>query len=285
MNINELILNAIKSIDYGDTESAKKFIEKALELDPNNTLAKYIRDKIYDLEPHMGCCNFMLGNFERAAYTKDTFPEETHICFLQPYRRAMALVELGEYDKALKALDDLIKVKKDFVPAWRQKAVLLETLGRYEEALKCIDVILSLNSFDIFALYLKGKILKQLGRFKEALEYLYKAVNLNKDLILAYKDIAYCELIIGNYRNALEWLNKYLEKVPNDNEALFYLALAYEGLKEDEKAIKILDKVIKRAKNKNLLLYKNAILLKAKILERNGKLDEAIELYNKALEK
>ncbi len=157
-------------------------------------------------------------------------------------------------------------------------------MGRFEEALTCIEKVIELGGKNSASWMLKGEILENLGKLKEALKAYYVALELNKNLKFLYKKVGYLELTQGNYNEAIKYLGEYLNNY-KDVEGKYYLALAYEKTKDYKKALDLYSEVIEELENKkiNEVILTNSLIRKAKLLEILGKLEEALELYNKAL--
>ena len=61
------------------------------------------------------------------------------------FGEARCLESSGEFEKALKAFDESIKLNPDFAKAWYYKAVLLYRLGRKDEAAECSKKVVELK--------------------------------------------------------------------------------------------------------------------------------------------
>ena len=69
-----------------------------------------------------------------------------------------------------------------------------------------------------------------------------------------------------------------LKKFPNSMHLLNYQAMAYSALKKDRKALESYQKIIKKDPSLAGPYYNMGIILK-----RNGRVEEAIDSYNKAI--
>lgn len=65
----------------------------------------------------------------------------------------------------------------------------------------------------------------------------------------------------GNLNKAIDCFLKVLELDPNNTKALFYLSIAYMDLSKFEKALEVLDNLLK-IDSSHALAYKNRALIK-----------------------
>ncbi|ADG13816.1 Tetratricopeptide TPR_2 repeat protein [Methanocaldococcus infernus ME] len=305
--IKELI-DAIEYADKGENKKAIELLNSILKKDPENFLANYILGIIYKLEGdfekanecfekiflnnfsqlscnNLICVNFILGNAHKVLYYAEKLEKTKKKCVcVSNFHKALIYMESMEYEKALEELDKLLEVNNKFILAWRFKAEIYKNLGRFEEALTCIEKVIELGGKNSASWMLKGEILENLGKLKEALKAYYVALELNKNLKFLYKKVGYLELTQGNYNEAIKYLGEYLNNY-KDVEGKYYLALAYEKTKDYKKALDLYSEVIEELENKkiNEVILTNSLIRKAKLLEILGKLEEALELYNKAL--
>ena len=89
--------------------------------------------------------------------------------------RADILSNLGQYDKAEKALYEILQIQPDFTDAMGCIARIYMDKHDYDNALKTCDKILRLDEKDDMGLYYKAESLYELGYFKESHDYLVKA--------------------------------------------------------------------------------------------------------------
>jgi len=96
----------------------------------------------------------------------------------------------------------------------------------------------------------------------------------------------------GNFQDAINQYEKAIEYDPSYAKAYYGQALAYKKLNNDDKALEACDKAIEAAMNANDLktldkaekLAHNILLVKGADANSKGEYNEAIELFNKAVE-
>jgi len=82
--------------------------------------------------------------------------------------KGLALSAQGEYDDAIKAYDEAIRLDPNLVETWSNKGVALAILGKYDEAIQALDEAIRLNPNYAAAWNNKGPVLEALGRTTEA---------------------------------------------------------------------------------------------------------------------
>lgn len=150
-------------------------------------------------------------------------------------------------DSRLSLLDAISRMLEDY-PDDEQlkfsKAVLLEQSGQLEEALTMADELLE-NKKNINVIILKVNALRDLHRAEDAVEFLRSAVDElpdNRRLRLLYARFLFATNRLDDARSQYEWV---LERVPNDGDILFALALIALEQKQDETAKQYLDKMVR----------------------------------------
>ena len=89
-----------------------------------------------------------------------------------------ALLELGQFEDALKCYGRAIKLRPDLARAWVGRGAALVALGRFQEALECYDRAIELKPDDAEAWSNKGATLAKLEREEEAKSALEQATRL-----------------------------------------------------------------------------------------------------------
>jgi len=114
------------------------------------------------------------------------------------------LIDQGNIDQGILALDRAIELNNSYSAAWYLKIFTLANYCRYGEAIDAANESLKINSRDASLWYQKAQILEMYG---EDLQ-----IN-NKDVVITDSDISHIDSMYGE---ALECLNKSLELNPSD---------------------------------------------------------------------
>ncbi len=161
------------------------------------------------------------------------------------------LDKLGKHDEAVEYHERAIKISPDMDYYHYALGHALAKIGKMEEGLEEVNISLDLNSNYEKALFVKADILRMLGRVDECLETIDEILKINLHFAEAWK-------MRGRI---LEEYDKYEES-----------RLSYE------EALKAYEKNFKRFNDISSLLSKGALL------EEVGRLEEALETYDKLLD-
>jgi len=93
------------------------------------------------------------------------------------YGKAIEKIGDGEYEEAIKYLDEAIKENENDVRAWIAKATALMDMKDYENATQILDKVIAMDENDDFVVALKGIALYETG--KDGSEFLDRALKMN----------------------------------------------------------------------------------------------------------
>jgi protein O-mannosyl-transferase len=219
----------------------------------------------------------------------------------------------GELDKAELAYKKLLEFHPDSMLAHRMLWGILEKQGRGMEAEDHIDFVLSDNSLNVIALNQKGLILYESEKYGQAEDLFKKAIeNFPSDpelhfnlgmtlqktgrLDLAFKSFAKAaeikfdfamaydrmgQILYGksNYKGAMEMYDKAINAHSGLGEIYCDMGNVFFAQNDFEKA----DKYYKKAIELDKTIYE-AIYNQCVIVEKNNKMQEAIDCYSKCLD-
>ncbi|MDM7913323.1 MAG: tetratricopeptide repeat protein, partial [Methanotrichaceae archaeon] len=99
-----------------------------------------------------------------------------------------ALAELGNYEEAVKALDNATKLSPQDKHIWMSKGLILSAhLGRYNESIEAYERAIHIDPGDADAWFGKGATLNKTGRYEEAIKSLDRATELDPKSVAAWK--------------------------------------------------------------------------------------------------
>ncbi len=138
------------------------------------------------------------------------------------YKKAIGLLETGEYEESVKCLDNELQVSKDDPDACYAKAIALFALGQYIESVECFN-----RSYEIkYGQYLKtlnqAKSLKDHKKMEQVVKY-YDIINKIEPLqfnFWFYRGLALHQ--IKKYNEAIESYDNALETKPKDPAIIIY---------------------------------------------------------------
>ncbi len=105
------------------------------------------------------------------------------------FNKGRALDDLGEYDEAIEAYDEAIRLNPNYAKAWFNKGLSLDDLGKYDEAVKAYDEAIRLDPNNAaMAWNNKGISLDDLGKYDEAIEAYDEAIKLDPNYAKAWNN-------------------------------------------------------------------------------------------------
>lgn len=184
------------------------------------------------------------------------------------------------YEMAITLLDEAILLNPELAELhyWRGK------VATHDLNQESLDVAITLFSEAIRikpdyadAYFERGKVYVQKGEFKEGKIDLLEAVKLNPNLKEAYSLLAQIELIEGNDEKAMEYLNKITHKEGDDRYYYSLGKILYNAGKYQQ-AIEQFNKTIEKNK-----YFVDAYVYKAHSLAKLGLYEDAIDNLKKAV--
>ncbi|HOI69131.1 MAG TPA: tetratricopeptide repeat protein [Methanothrix sp.] len=94
----------------------------------------------------------------------------------------------GEYDEAILAYDEAIRLEPEDAAAWNNKGNALDDLGRYDEAILAYDEAIRLDPEFAVAWYNKGNALRDVGKYDEAIKAYDQAISINPQYANAWNN-------------------------------------------------------------------------------------------------
>lgn len=306
-NLNSLIQQALRYFNENKIEEAKKFFEKVIHLDKNNSDALHGLGVIFgQLGNHIKASEYFL----QAVKLK---PKNLTINI----NLANALLELGENEKAIIYYDYAINIDANLSSSWCNKGIALKNLKKYDQATNCFKQSLLLDKYNEKAYFNLGSVYRSTKLFDEGIElfetalkifnssnileviytnlsnlfldikgshfgedyslvrnYSKKALDINAKNYIALNNLAMSNLFEMNYDLAASQLEDAIRSNPNFAAAHRNLGGLYNHLGKNELAEKYLKNSIKLEPanvSKNFLL--------SEVLLSQNKFSEAWEYY------
>ncbi|WP_191963452.1 tetratricopeptide repeat protein [Pseudotamlana haliotis] len=151
------------------------------------------------------------------------------------YSLGCVRLDLGEYDKAIKDFDKVIKTVPGQPKTYALRASAHMALENYQQALNDYSAAIYIegNSENY---YNRGAFFMELKRYQDANNDLTNAILLDKNNPFAYFYRGACSLFLGKDKAAISDLENVLKFDSKDFDAELGLAIAYVNLKDNEKA-------------------------------------------------
>ncbi len=136
---------------------------------------------------------------------------------------------MGQFTAAEPTLIKASQLAPKDTAALAQLSVLYLRTGQYERARAALQRMAEVNPKDADTFVNLGVTLNQLGRAEEAAAALHKAVALNPTLPLAQFNLGLTEMNLKRYDEAIAAFSRTTKLAPNDAEAWIWLANAYQS--------------------------------------------------------
>jgi tetratricopeptide (TPR) repeat protein len=147
------------------------------------------------------------------------------------YQRGTVLIDLGQYQSAIAAFDQLLKLRPHYAPAWEQRSVALSELGKFDEALKSNQEALAINPNYSKAWYHRGKL------FLRSTNTSASGFTLSSETAQALERSVYC------FDRAIQTNRDWQETNPAD--AWYHRGFALEKLNQKQEALASYDRALK----------------------------------------
>ncbi|MEN8118508.1 MAG: hypothetical protein ABFS16_16110, partial [Bacteroidota bacterium] len=161
--------------------------------------------------------------------------------------------------------------------AWLLKASAQNTQKKYNEALKASNEMLKIKEAFADGHYQKGFALKHLNKPNEAIKEFQLATAHKKEYYQAFMQIGEILTNYKNYKKALDVYNQVFKFKPNDVFATIYSAKCHHLLNDNKKAEELINSVPR--KNQNNL---ETVKVKCRIAMGKGNTTQAAQYLNMA---
>ncbi len=250
-------------------KEADDCFDKALKLDPRDASALIY--KAY--------CLYRLGSYEAALTHLGLIPQ------LKPFRpeisivKALCLCQLQRFEDALRHFTSALRCGLEIPITWNNKGFCLAHLGRNREASAAFKIALSkCNSDSLEILCNAASVLVELGAGNQAMDYFDQALTVNAEDHVLFNNMAFCLERLGRYSQALKCYEKALMLNPDNLTYLYNRGICLLRVQQWDRASECLEDVTRRDPGNGIAWCGLAVSSLAR-----GNLDEALNLFNKAL--
>lgn len=224
---------AILSSSLCDTETAERMLKKVIQMNPD--IAKAHKD--------LGIIYLNKRLFD---YAKDEFqiamrlqPNDFEIIF----EYANFLYSTSQNVEAERYYLEALDIQPENVLALTFMGLNKLILNQLDEAKDYILKAMKVNPHHEYIQFCAGRIMFARKEYEDAKRYLIKAVEQNPD-IETQNTLALTYYELGEYDSALNIFNNLLAKHPENISLLMSVAKCYEGLKDNDRALEYLEKVV-----------------------------------------
>ena len=224
---------AILSSSLCDTDTAERMLKKVIKMNPD--IAKAHKD--------LGIIYLNKRLFD---YAEDEFkismqlqPNDFEIIF----EYANFLYSISKNTEAERYYQEALDISPDNVLALTFMALNKLLLNQLDEAKAYIEHALKVNPHHEYIQFCAGRIFYARKEYDEAKHYLIHAVEQNPD-IETQNTLALTYYELEEYQSAINIFENLLAKKPENISVLMSLAKCYAGLKDNDKALEYLDKLV-----------------------------------------
>lgn len=150
--------------------------------------------------------------------------------FSDPMDVALALLSQRDIKEALPILEPLARQRRDEPEILYNLGIAYSELGEYDRAVMTLKQLLAIDPVHANGLVGLGVAYQRLGQSPQALEYLKKAVQVDPSNPYAQRNLGSVMASGGDLAGALAHLRKAHELAPDDPAAMFGLAKCLEQL-------------------------------------------------------
>ena len=224
---------AILSSSLCDTDTAEKMLKKVIKMNPDIAKAHkdlgiiYLNKRLFD---------YAEDEFKTAMKLQ---PNDFEIIF----EYANFLYSISKNTEAERFYREALDIEPDNILALTFMALNKLVLNQLDEAKDYIMKALKINPHHEYIQFCAGRILYARKEFEDAKHYLIHAVEQNPD-IETQNTLALTYYELGEFDSAINVFNNLLAKKPDNISVLMSLAKCYEGLKNNDKALEYLDRVV-----------------------------------------
>jgi len=238
----EYFLDAgMKVLEKGDRLKARELLNNALEVDPNSAQAHYLlalsfdaRQDFYRVEDHL-----------KEAIGLDPKFYQAHKFLGDVY------FGKGDFEEAIEQYQFSLAIKNDDASALNNMGLANMNLERYGSAISSLEKATALDPDNVETRHNLAAVCRDYGLWDKAVSGFISVVHRNpcypdvhNDLGEIYENQGRVQEALKEYRASIECGQKRLSQNSRDPLLLVELAQAYSGIKEFERAKKLVERVL-----------------------------------------
>ncbi|NLI75955.1 MAG: tetratricopeptide repeat protein [Candidatus Riflebacteria bacterium] len=259
-------------------------------MDPNERRLQELTERVKvdpknpEILKELGNHHFHGGNYKEAIQCYQMALDIDPRFYKALYNLGNTYYKMDDTEKAVHYWHRAIEVKPDFDHAFFNLGYHYFQKMFWKEAIRSLAEAARLNPSAADTHYYLGKCYHQTNRLAEAIEEFKKAIALapedpeyHYELANSSYDLASVSGVPSHFQVAVDEWTRFLKEKPQEAKARNNLCDALLQLGRHEEALAEIEKVLAREPE-----YPPALITKAEILERMGKTDDAVPLFNQA---
>lgn len=195
----------------------------------------------------------------------------------------------GDYEGALNAYDEAIKILPNYADAWSGKATIFELQGKYDEAAKAYDEAIIGKAHELAVAWnSKGEVLYKQDKYEEAIDAYNESIQLDPNLTDAWSNKGVVLDAQGYHDEAIKCFDEALKLDPiYVITPSIYKGVALYGQANYTEAIRCFDTAITANPKLSQAYYGKGVVLNALNMttEADAAFAKAEELKNEGYKK
>jgi tetratricopeptide (TPR) repeat protein len=223
-------------------DDARRYLEKAVELDPDFAVAHLYLARVYDRLRDLDRRN---ESFEKAKTLADRATKKEHLYIEAAYARTVEQDQDKRYQllrqiareyprekrvhhrlasyyrgkrqfyQAVEEYKKVLELDPNYGWALNELAYMYTDIEEFEQAAEYFQKYASISPGDANPIDSMGELCFRMGKLDEAIEKYKEALQVKPDFYYAYWEIAYIYALKENYSETLSWIDKYIDHAPS----------------------------------------------------------------------
>ncbi|NLD37797.1 MAG: TonB family protein [Desulfatiglans sp.] len=152
----------------------------------------------------------------------------------QAAQKGLKFLKVGEYDNAVKAFDEAIKISKKYGPGYSGRGMAYMYLKEYEKAIVDFDMAIKKSGKTALNYKLRGEVFNALKDYNTAIKDFDRAIKIEPEMLEAYFERGNAFRNLEKYIEAIADYTKVIELDKNYLQAYNNRAVAYNKLNDSE---------------------------------------------------
>lgn len=209
----------------------------------------------------LGMVRMELGQFELAVKALEEAQKQQPQDIKVNYTLAQAYQKAKQYENTEKTLKLLAELSPEDAASYYGMIVrMYDEVGNYERAAEAAKKVVELNPKSEMAVYNLGLMYLKLERYDEAIAAFRKALEIRPNYEYAWFQIGLSYTKQKKYKEAIEAYKKFVELMPDSYDGWFQIGVSYMMLKDFKNALEPMEKTVELKPDYGVALYNLAIV-------------------------
>ncbi|CAN5317486.1 hypothetical protein BH11PSE11_BH11PSE11_38050 [soil metagenome] len=269
VNCAELLIEAAAHLQSGRGQQAETACRQVLEQEPENTTAWYY---LAMLAQQTGKLDAALDSVDRAIASS---APNLGYCML----KGLILQDLKQPALAGSCFRDAARLKPDSQQAWNNLGITLRDQQKFDAAIEAFGKAISINPRYFRAYNNLGMTFQSQGRVRDAIGSYQRAIQFDPAYYIAMHNLATAHMALGEESVAAEWFRSVMRLKPDYLPSCIAFGRWLLNRRNFTGAEEWCKRAVEIAPNSGEALH-----LLAELLLTQGKTDQAISAYRRAVQ-